>query len=311
MEVAIAGFQQVEQPTLAPFLATLEQIQGEPRLTRQGSLLTGFLNELIRSLPVSSLPAVPVRRWTDLWTRGVVGSLSVPAPVGGTKVSGKLFPLGADLRHHGFFASVDVYGVLESDSPRVVRTTLSSYKVDVLAGGEVWRCFADAEELIQGLSDSKALDVKDATLLSSGDLVWDGKAKVGKVFSRAEIAAKYLAPGATCEFPGVAPADRHPVQIAELAYLTDVAALPVAAERLSPVSEVKPEHVEGATAVLGLLRFDGGDWAVQPLAVTRGGKGAEVFTGESAFRTLETKPKKGDTLTILKERASRLLRAKK
>src|SRR5262245_48186608 len=56
MEVAIAGFQQIEHPTLAPFFATLEQIQGEPKLTRLGSLLTGFLNELLRSLPVSSLP---------------------------------------------------------------------------------------------------------------------------------------------------------------------------------------------------------------------------------------------------------------
>src|SRR5262245_55564322 len=196
MEVAIAGFQQIEHPTLAPFLATLEQIQGEPKLTRLGALLTGFLTELLRALPVSSLPAVPVQRWVDLWTRSMVSALYLPGAAGGTRVNGKLFPLGVDLRHHGFFVSADVYGLLEAGSPRVVRTTLSSYKVDVLAGGEVWRCFgAPAEPVLRAVSKTLALDVKGLTLLPSGDLLWDGKATVGKGFKRAEVAAKYLSPG--------------------------------------------------------------------------------------------------------------------
>jgi hypothetical protein len=328
MEVAIAGFQQIEHPTLAPFLATLEQIQSEPKLTRLGALLTGFLNELLSSLPVASLPAIPIHRWVDLWTRGMVTSLHVPGS-GGAKVGGKLFVLGVDLRHHGFFVSADVYGLLEGATPRIVRSTLSSYKVDVIAGPEVWRCFgATAEPLLQALGKTLALDVKDMILLPTGDLLWDCKASIGKGFNRTELATKYLAPGAsaTCEFPTVAPVDRHPVQVAELVYLPnlktdgdpptiaigDGKTLPLATQRLSAASEIKPEHLKAATALLGLLRFDSGGWALQPLGVTVGGKqSGEVFTGQSAFDTVKTTPKKGDTLGILKERASRLLRAKK
>jgi hypothetical protein len=35
-----------------------------------------------------------------------------------------------------------------------------------------------------------------------------------------------------------------------------------------------------------------------------------VFIGQTAFEVATSKPKKGDTLGILRERASRLLRAK-
>ncbi|HKB38440.1 MAG TPA: hypothetical protein VKD72_18500, partial [Gemmataceae bacterium] len=248
--------------------------------------------------------------WVDLWTRGMVGALYLPAAAGGTRVNGKLFPLGVDLRHHGFFVSADVYGLLEADSPRVVRTTLSSYKVDVLAGGEMWRCFgAPAEPLLRAVSKTLALDVKGLTLLPSGDLLWDGKAAVGKRFDLTDVAAKYLAVGTSaCEFPGVAPVDRHPVQIAEPVYLTDVTTLPLATERLSPASEITPEQLKDATELLGLLRFDRGTWAVQPLWVRAGED--KAWTGETALDIATAKPKKGDTLGILKERASRLLRAK-
>ena len=163
--------------------------------------------------------------------------------------------------------------------------------------------------MLQAISKTLALDVKGLTLLPSGDLLWDGKASIGKSFSRTEVAAKYLAPGTSaCEFPSVAPVDRHPVQIAELVYLKDVTTLPVATERLSPASEIRPEQLKDATELLGLLRFDRGGWAVQPLWVAAGKK--VVFTGETAFASATAKPKKGDTLGILKERASRLLRAK-
>jgi hypothetical protein len=283
MEVAIAGFQQVEHPTLAPFLATLEQIQSEPKLTRLGSLLTGFRNELLNSLPISSLPAVPIRRWVDLWTRGVVGALQLPTTLGGTKVKGKLYPLGVDLRHHGFFASADVYSLLESDSLRIVKTTLSSYKVDVLAGSEVWRCFgATALPLLQAITETLTLDVKEASLLPTGDLILDGKTTVGKPFNRLDLAKKYLAPSAEpCEGIHVGPVDRHPVQIAELAYFTDSSPLPLAIERLSPAGEIRAEMLKEAGSVLGLVRFDSSSWSVQPLLIAIGKK--VVFIGQTAF----------------------------
>src|SRR5262249_60782172 len=51
MEVALAGFPQLESQTLAPFLSTLEQLQGEPRALRLAALLTGLLHQLLESLP--------------------------------------------------------------------------------------------------------------------------------------------------------------------------------------------------------------------------------------------------------------------
>ena len=47
MELAIAGFGQLEPQTLAPFAATLEQLQAEPLMTRLAALLTGFRQELL------------------------------------------------------------------------------------------------------------------------------------------------------------------------------------------------------------------------------------------------------------------------
>ena len=328
MELALAGFKQLEDQTLAPFAATLEQLQGEPLLTRLAALLTGFRQELLDAMPVAALPSVPIYRWVDLWTRAMVGSLRPPPALTGRKVSGTLRVLGVDLRHHGSFASFDAYALLEHDHrTRVVRLTLSSYKVDVVQGAEMWSCFrVETEPLLRALSEHVALDVRDLTLLPTGDLLWDGTAKVGKPFPFLVEAARWLVPGAAPApaLPGVAPADRHPVQLAEPVYLEgyqveggdepqlawdDGTRLPVAVRRLSAASELQPEHVAQSTALLGLLRFDAGQWAVQPLAVRLGGRGVnEEFTGSGAYEFV--RKGKGETLATLQERASRLLRKK-
>ena len=327
MELAIAGFGQLDPQALAPFAATLEQLQGEPAATRLAALLTGFHNELLRSLPISALPYVPIYRWADLWTRAMVGSLRAAPSAAGRKVNGTLSPLGMDLRQHGFFVSTEVYGLLEDDGARLVRVTLSSYKVDVVRGAELGRCFGKAAEpLLKGLCGRSSLKVKDATLLPTGDLLWDGEAKAGKAFAWADLAAKGLAPGATDvpTLPGVAAADRHPVQLAEPVYLEgykaveddgwrlefdDGATLGMATSRMGRSSELSPEHLKKSRGLFGLLRFDSGAWAVQPLAVSRPGeKPPETFVGSALF---DAPPKKKKpTLAILQERASRLLRKK-
>jgi hypothetical protein len=70
------------------------------------------------------------------------------------------------------------------------------------------------------------------------------------------------------------------------------------------------DHVCKSKAMLGLLRFDGGHWSVQPLAVTVGGKKETCeYVGSGAIAALAPR-KKGDVLAILQERASRLLRQK-
>jgi hypothetical protein len=323
MEIAIAGFGQLEPQTLAPFAATLEQLQAEPLTTRLAALLTGFRHELLNAMPVSVLPAVPAYRWADLWTRAMVAALRPPALPAGTKVSGTLSPLGMDLRHHGYFVSADVYGVLDGgNEARLVRVTLSSYKVDVIRGSQTWQCFGkSAEPLLKAVSELQGLAVSDATLLPTGDLLMDGKAKVKSARAALDAAQKWLAPGAAVPLPSVAALDRHPVQIAEPVYLEsykpidegaaiDLGAgvtLRVATERISGTSELQPEHVADSSAMLGLLRFDGGAWAVQPLAVA-GPKGS-IFTGMGAAEPPKAGKKK-PTLVILQERASRLLRKK-
>jgi hypothetical protein len=326
-ELALAGFRQLEAQTLSPFFATLEHLQGEPAALRLAALLTGFLNELLEALPVAALPAIPVYRWADLWTRAMLASVRLPTPASGRKVRGNLTFLGADLRQHGYFVSADLYALLEpaGEPARTARVTFSAYKVNVLCGPDVWCCLpAAAEAPLRGLSQHLPFKVDGMTLLPGGDLLWDGKAEAGREAPFLELARQRLAPGAAeAPLPSVAaPLDRHPVQIAEPIFLGpykvvngettrldlgDGVGLPVALARLGG-SELKPEHVAASTSMLGLLRFDGGRWEVQPLAVVLAGKKAEVvFTGSGAAQARKSPSK---TLSILKERASRLLRQK-
>jgi hypothetical protein len=328
MEIAIAGFQQLEHQTLAPFTQTLEHLQGEPKTTRLASILTGFQQELLNALPVSALPEIPIYRWCDLWTRSMLAAVRAPAAPAGKKVSGTLSILGVDLRRHGFFASFDAYGVLETgDGAQFVRVPRSTYKVDVLTGAEVWKCFfAKPEPLLQAISEHVALKVDGMTLLPTGDLLWDGKASAGKGYSAMEKAGTWFAADAKSPaLPAVAPADRHPIHLAEPVCLTgykvrsgdvaqvdcgDGAVLRLATERLSASSELAFNHVANSDALFGLLRFDGGAWSVQPLCVSVGGKKAsEEYTGRNA-QTVVTTRKKNDTLAVLRERAGKLLRQK-
>jgi hypothetical protein len=266
-------------------------------------------------------------------------------------VDGTLTVLGVDLRQHGCFVSAVIYGLLDgADPPRVVRVTLSSYKVDALQGREVWRCFAARPAggkgkgdgaadtllpLLKAVSEHVPLKVKGMTLLASGDLLWDGTAsEAGKPADVFAVAAKALAAGAPARFPSVAPADRHPVQLAEPVLLqgvsvdkkgedgvrvvtADGASLHVAESRLVPGGELTVDDVAAADTILGLLRFDGDRWVVQPLAVRPGATKekrafALAFVGSDAHEVVTRKPKKGEpnTLAVLQERAGRLLRKK-
>jgi hypothetical protein len=328
MEIAIAGFQQIEHPTLAPFTQTLEHLQGEPKTTRLASILTGFQQELLNALPVSALPEIPIYRWCDLWTRSMLTALRAPGTPAGNKVGGTLTLLGVDLRRHGFFATFDAFGVLETGGEALfVRVPRSTYKVDVLTREEVWKCFfAKPELLLEAISEHVALKIDSMTLLPTGDLLWDGKASAGKAYLATEKAAQWFADGAKSPLlPAVAPADRHPIHLAEPIYLTgykvksgddpaldcgDGAVLPIATDRLSASSELSFDLIANSTGLFGLLRFDAGHWSVQPLCVSAGGKKpSDEYTGSGAQAAATTR-KKNDTLAILKERAGKLLRQK-
>jgi hypothetical protein len=326
MELALAGFKQLEAATLAPFTVTLEAMEAEPKAARQAALLAGLQDELLQALPVAALPEVPAFRWADLWTRAMLGSFRAAADSDGEAVAGTFYPLGVEYRGHASFAAYLVYGVLETgEAPQAVRVSLTTYTVSALRGRELWRSFADDfRGLIQALSGPNAVEVRDATLLPGRDLLWDGKAKHGKPFDPLDRAAEWFAPGAESA-PSVAPAaalDRHPLQLAEPIYLGEYTAadtevslnggpsLPLLPAAFAPWAEVTPEVVGKSERMAALLRFDAGRWYVQPLAVGRGGKKpVVVVNGQAAWEAVSAKRKK-DTLGILKERASRLLRKK-
>lgn len=174
------------------------------------------------------------------------------------------------------------------------------------------------QPLLEALGKPAQLEIKGATLLPGGDLLWDGSARVGKPFVLMDVAAKIAGVPA----PTVPPLDRHPLQLAEPIHLTgyktakapllelDGVQLPVAMERVSYLAEVQAEQVLSSAALVGLLRFDGGRWSIQPLAVAPADKKAKpIHVGASAF-TARTTRRKADTLGILKGFAGRLLRAK-
>jgi hypothetical protein len=336
MELAIAGFLQLSPEALLPFSATLEKLQGEPQLVRQSALLTGFFNELVGSLPIAGMPEVPIFRWADLWSRAMVIAARAPRQAAEESVSGEFQPLGIDLRLHANFVSASVYGLLTpkgSSDARVARTTLSAFKVDVLTGNEMWGLFrGSAKELLTAIKNKSSVKIQGMSLLSTGDLVWDDKkAEAGTKFDAMVVAAKWLAPGAPGSIKRPVPAgtDRHPALLAEPVYFEGYSVqakgaagpelrfgsegLAVAVERMGDMHDLSLDDVGRSQKMIGILRFDRGRFAVQPLAVLTGGKKVEHLAVGSSGAAIAAGGDAGgrdSTLGILRERASKLLRAK-
>lgn len=336
MELAIAGFLQLSPEALIPFSATLEKLQGEPQLVRQSALLTGLFNEFVGSLPIAAMPEVPVFRWADLWSRAMVLAARTPPPAAEQSVSGEFQPLGVDLRSHANFVSAVVYGILTPSGgaeAHVIKTTLSAYKVDVLTGNEMWGLFrGSAKELLTAIKNKSSVKIQGMSLLSTGDLVWDDKkASAGGKFDGIAVAAKWLAPGAaSLKRPAPAGTDRHPALFAEPVFFEGYSfqrkgesggpelrfgsqGLPVAVERMGDMHDLSLDDVDRSQKMIGVLRFDRGRFAVQPLAVLTGGKKVEYLAVGSSGASIAAGGDAGgrdSTLGTLRERASKLLRAK-
>jgi hypothetical protein len=325
VEIALTGFIRLETTTLTPFLATLEAIQAEPSMLRQAALLTGFFNELMSQVPITDSSQIPTYRWVDLWTQGMVRTLGSQPSFSPVLVSGHLQILGLDLRQHANLVSITAYGLLLADAiPQQVRVTFSAYKVDAISGDEIWLLFPDAATLLDAFAQSKTLSITAMPMLPTGDLLWNGQAEIGEKFDLMAQAAKYFAAnGAEAFNPcAVHPCDRHPIQLAEPIFLQDyttandqnrltlswgeAGALPIATERLSPDAEVTRDAIATSSELFGLLRFDAGRWAVQPLTL-KVGKSKLLYTGQTAAKLLKKPPSK-NTVATLQERASRLLR---
>ncbi|WP_240911542.1 hypothetical protein [Paludisphaera soli] len=298
-ELAIAGLSHLEETTVAPFAATLENLQADPDLTGLAALLTGFVNELMRHAPASKSASLPSFRWGDLWSAAMVRTHQVPGSPTFREAEGVLTPLGLDVQAHENFACFVLYGLFDDGEARTVRVPFSGYKVDAIAGAEAWDLFGDvAEPVLKALDGRKTLRVARAELRADGDLILRSPPEAAGAADPFGLADRLTAT------PPPPALYRHPVHIAEPVKLPRGHGLPIATERIPDGSELTKDVAGEATELIGLLRFDRGGWRVQPLcAGTR--KKYAIAGGEL---TAARKKLKNRSLDVLKERSSRLLR---
>lgn len=327
MELAIAGFGNLEVGALLPFQATLDAIMAEPALVRHAALLSGFLDELLTVFPAHGKPEVPRLRWADLWTRSMVLALAPPAPAATREVKGELRVFATDLRQHDHLACLVAFGALHEPGkpPRVVRTSVAAFKVDVLQGEDLAGLLAEVGgKLLEAIAGGQGLKIAGMLLHATGDLVWqESRAEVLPAkLKLAEEAAAVLT-SATALRPSARPEDRHPALIEELVWLPGdsyVASgkearelslggqlFPIAFERWPSGDELLFADIAGSKGLVALLRFDGGRWSLQPVMIDRG-KPLPRMVGTS-LQAAKGKAK-GGNLSTLKERAGKLLRKK-
>ncbi|WP_214411009.1 hypothetical protein [Sphaerisporangium fuscum] len=333
-ELAITGWRGVDHDLVSASAQTLDALLGEPATRRLAVLLDGLAAELRASCPVATMDVVPARRWADLWTRALL--LSQPGGLPGAEpagtVSGRLLILGADVHEHATAVQVQVHAVLEpaGDAPsRLVRASVSAAKVDTITGPAVWRLLGGFPVLLGALAERRALEVDGMPLLAGGDLVWtDERARLGDAADPFAVARLQL-PAA--QAPAVRPLDRHPARICEPVLVEGYTATPgedgavafdlggnvIVADtaRLPACGPLTPELVAASSACLGLVRWDGGRWTLQPLAVqaTVKRKPVAAHSGDWALgptdpKVAKAEAKSGDAVAVLRERAGRLLR---
>ncbi|WP_119728164.1 hypothetical protein [Thermomonospora amylolytica] len=327
-ELAIAGWRGVDDALVSAADQALDALWAEPRLRRLAVLADGLAAELRASCPVATMERIPERRWADLWTRAVLLSHAGSWTGGATAVSGRLLPLGVDVHEHGTAIQVQLHAVLEpaGEGPvRLVRVAVAAAKVDTIVGPLVWRLLAAYPTLLTALAERRAVEVTEMSLTSGGDLLWDEERAEAGEPADPFATARVRLPGA--QAPAVAPLDRHPVRIAEPVLVEGYRAgrdgtfdlngesLAVDLDRLPSSGPLTPQLVKASTACIGLLRWDAGQWTLQPLAVQALVKKqpVEAHNGDWAMGPTDPKVAKalarsGDAVAVLSERAGRLLR---
>ncbi|MEU3094121.1 hypothetical protein ABZ690_04650 [Streptomyces sp. NPDC006967] len=331
-DLARAGWRGIDHELVAGAAPVVSAMLPEPGMRRLAALLDGFAAELAASCPGAALEHVPVRRWADLWSRAVLltlpGAASAPA-VG--EVTGRLLPLGVDVQEHATAVQAQVHAVFEpadGGPARLVRASVSAPKPDTVVGAGLWQLLRPHMSLLAAVGEGRAVEVDAMPVTAEGDLVWDdARARTGEpaeVFAAARVAlpAAAAAPAA--------PLDRHPVRIAVpvlvegyaveegddgTAFLIAGQRLAVDVGRVPAAGPLTPEVIASSGACVGLLRWDAGEFLLQPLAVERTvrKKAVAVHAGAWAGGTTDkagVRAEKAatDAVTVLRERAGRLLR---
>lgn len=318
-ELARSGWRGISHDLVASSAPVITAMLPDQRLRRLATLLDGFTAELAASAPGTELDRVPERRWADLWARAtLLAQPNATATLPAETVTGRLLPLGIDLHEHATAAQAQVHAVLEpSDggAPRLVRVSVSVAKPDTVVGAGVWQLLRPHLTLLAATGEGRAMDIVDMPLTAGGDLLWNAdQATPGAAADPFATARVTLADAIA---PPVDPLDRHPVHIAEPVFLEryNAAEIPFTLDRLPAATPLTPTLIANSTACIGLLRWDAGRFAIQPLAVetTVKKKIAAVQAGAWAGSTKDAVGAKAEkaadeAVAALRERAGRLLR---
>lgn len=331
-DLARTGWQGIDHDLVGGAAPIVSALLPHPELRRLATLLDGFAAELAASCPGAVLERIPARRWGDLWARALLLTRPGAAePTGVGTATGRLLPLGVDLHEHATAAQAQVHAVFEpadGTAPRLVRAGVSVPKPDTVVEAGVWQLLRPHLSLLAAVGEGRAMELDAMPLTDEGDLIWDDARARGGDPADALTTARVLLPAATA-LP-TAPLDRHPVRLAEPVFLEGYTseqdgdtltftvaghALPVDTDRIPTASPLTPEAVAASGACIGLLRWDGGGFRLQPLAVetTVRKKPVALHAGAWAGGTTDkvgVRAEKAatDAVTVLRERAGRLLR---
>ncbi|MCX5205237.1 hypothetical protein OG897_27745 [Streptomyces sp. NBC_00237] len=337
-DLARTGWRGLDHEAVSAAAPVISALLAEPPLRRLAALLDGFANELAASCPGATLEEFPVRRWADLWTRALL--LTVPgaaAPAATQVVTGRLLPLGVDLQEHATAVQAQVHAVFEpaDGSPsRLVRASVSAPKPDTVVGAGLWQLLRPHLSLLTAAGDGRSMDLTDMPVTAEGDLLWDdARARTGEPADPLTT-ARIALPTATA--PRTAPLDRHPARLAVPVFLEGYGAetdsdgdaggdalefvvagqrLGVDLDRIPTAGPLTPKAVAASRACIGLLRWDAGEFRLQPLAVETAvrkkpvGVHAGAWAGGTADKAGAKAEKAAtDAAAVLRERAGRLLR---
>lgn len=283
-DLARSGWQGLDHDLVSGAAQIVSAMLPDPSLRRLATLLDGFAAELAASCPGATMDRFPVRRWADLWSRGMLLTLpgAAGAPVTGT-ATGRLLPLGVDLQEHATAVQAQVHAVFEpadGTTPHLVRASVSAPKPDSVVGAGLWQLLRPHMSLLAAVSEGRSMDLTGMPVTAEGDLLWnDAHAQAGEPADAFAAARVVLS---TAADPAVAPLDRHPARIAVPVFLEGYAAgtedgvvtftvagqsLAVDTDRVPAAGPLTPEAVAASGACIALLRWDEGTYRVQPLAV--------------------------------------------
>nr|WP_051805194.1 hypothetical protein [Streptomyces sp. NRRL F-2747] len=334
-DLARAGWQGIDHDLVSASAPVVSAMLPDPALRRLATLLDGFAAELAASCPGATLDRVPVRRWADLWSRALLLTLpgAADAAVAATgTATGRLLPLGVDLHEHATAVQAEVHAVFEpadGSAPRLVRAAVSAPKPDTVVGAGLWQLLRPHMSLLAAVGEGRSMDLADMPVTAGGDLIWsDAHARPGEAVDSFAAARVSLPAAGAC---ATAPLDRHPARIAAPVFLEGYATrtddegaltltvagadFAVDTDRIPTAGPLTPDAVAASSACIGLLRWDAGAFAVQPLAVetTVRKRAVAVHAGAWAGGTADKAGMKAekaatDAAAVLRERAGRLLR---